>query len=164
MGDNSENDVKFSKITVEPLYGECSGLKYPKVMAYYYGTAHQNIINCSAVDWKHLRDFLGLVRSTARRKEICQSLRQVGLLHDRWRQHLSPFPQFRYGLEGMEIFSNTLHQLFLLRLPAGLSNPLILRSCIPCALEGYLVGSGIEPRPSGLESDVLTTRLPTAYN
>ncbi|GFY03344.1 hypothetical protein TNCV_1173021 [Trichonephila clavipes] len=27
---------------------------------------------------------------------------------------------------------------------------------------GYLVASGIEPRPSGLESDALTTRLPTA--
>ncbi|GFW15836.1 hypothetical protein TNCV_1545701 [Trichonephila clavipes] len=32
----------------------------------------------------------------------------------------------------------------------------------PCVLGGYLVTSGIEPRPSGLESDALTTRLPTA--
>ncbi|GFT11086.1 ATP-dependent DNA helicase [Trichonephila clavipes] len=28
----------------------------------------------------------------------------------------------------------------------------------------YLVASGIEPRPSGLESDAVTTRLPTAKN
>ncbi|GFW70253.1 hypothetical protein TNCV_3337711 [Trichonephila clavipes] len=26
------------------------------------------------------------------RKERCQSLRKVGLLHDRWRHHLSPSP------------------------------------------------------------------------
>ncbi|GFU99882.1 uncharacterized protein TNCV_1257311 [Trichonephila clavipes] len=32
--------------------------------------------------------------------ESCQSLRQVGLLYDRWRHHLSPPPQFRYGSGG----------------------------------------------------------------
>ncbi|GFW61407.1 uncharacterized protein TNCV_346551 [Trichonephila clavipes] len=32
--------------------------------------------------------------------ESCQSLRQVGLLHDRWRHHLSPSPHFRYGTGG----------------------------------------------------------------
>ncbi|GFW75072.1 uncharacterized protein TNCV_447771 [Trichonephila clavipes] len=31
------------------------------------------------------------------RNESCQCLRQVGLLYDRWRHHLSPPPQFRYG-------------------------------------------------------------------
>ncbi|GFW47789.1 uncharacterized protein TNCV_2829771 [Trichonephila clavipes] len=35
-------------------------------MAYYRGTTHQNVINCSSVDWKTLRDFLDLVRSAAR--------------------------------------------------------------------------------------------------
>ncbi|GFV98335.1 uncharacterized protein TNCV_622941 [Trichonephila clavipes] len=30
----------------------------------------------------------------------CQSLRQVGLLYDRWRHHLSPASQFRQGTGG----------------------------------------------------------------
>ncbi|GFX48614.1 hypothetical protein TNCV_585111 [Trichonephila clavipes] len=34
----------------------------------------------------------------------------------------------------------------------------------PCVIGGYLVASGIKPRPCGLESDALTTRLPTARN
>ncbi|PRD32857.1 UNVERIFIED_CONTAM: nep-1 [Trichonephila clavipes] len=38
-----------------------SELKVSKVMAYYYKTTHQNVTNCSSVDWKTLRDFLGLV-------------------------------------------------------------------------------------------------------
>ncbi|GFV06247.1 uncharacterized protein TNCV_4589061 [Trichonephila clavipes] len=38
------------------------------------------------------------------RKERCQSLRQVGLLHDRWLHHLSTPPQFWHELEGREIF------------------------------------------------------------
>ncbi|GFX82014.1 CLIP domain-containing protein [Trichonephila clavipes] len=42
------------------------GLKYPKVTASYYGTTRQNVINHSSVDWKPLREFLGLVRSGAR--------------------------------------------------------------------------------------------------
>ncbi|GFX04118.1 hypothetical protein TNCV_3972671 [Trichonephila clavipes] len=33
------------------------------------------------------------------RKVSCQSLRQVGLLHDRWRHHRSPSPQFRHETE-----------------------------------------------------------------
>ncbi|GFT86515.1 hypothetical protein TNCV_725561, partial [Trichonephila clavipes] len=43
----------------------CLGLKYPKEMAYHYGTTHQNVINCSSMDWKTLRDFFSLVRSVA---------------------------------------------------------------------------------------------------
>ncbi|GFY29493.1 hypothetical protein TNCV_2626641 [Trichonephila clavipes] len=35
------------------------------------------------------------------------------------------------------------------------------RACTLCVLGGYLVASGIEPRPSGLGSDALTIRLPT---
>ncbi|GFV44631.1 hypothetical protein TNCV_1701911 [Trichonephila clavipes] len=38
-------------------------IKYPKVMAYYYGTTHQNVTNCSSVDWKTLPEFWGPVRS-----------------------------------------------------------------------------------------------------
>ncbi|GFX10053.1 hypothetical protein TNCV_4539241 [Trichonephila clavipes] len=34
------------------------------------------------------------------RNESCQSLRQGGLLHDRWQNHLSPSPQFRHGTAG----------------------------------------------------------------
>ncbi|GFY16558.1 hypothetical protein TNCV_735851 [Trichonephila clavipes] len=37
------------------------------------------------------------------RKESCQSLRQVRLLHDRWRHQLSPLSQFRHRLEGKDI-------------------------------------------------------------
>ncbi|GFU81738.1 hypothetical protein TNCV_3086501 [Trichonephila clavipes] len=37
------------------------------------------------------------------------------------------------------------------------------RARTPCVLGGYLVASGIEPKPSGLESDALTTRLLTAF-
>ncbi|GFX99507.1 uncharacterized protein TNCV_3039821 [Trichonephila clavipes] len=34
------------------------------------------------------------------RNESCQSLRQARLLHDRWRHHLSPTPQFIHGTGG----------------------------------------------------------------
>ncbi|GFY26068.1 extracellular matrix protein FRAS1 [Trichonephila clavipes] len=34
-------------------------------MAYYYGTTHRNLINCPSMDFKTLRDFLGLVQSAA---------------------------------------------------------------------------------------------------
>ncbi|GFT30030.1 uncharacterized protein TNCV_715021 [Trichonephila clavipes] len=34
------------------------------------------------------------------KNESCQSLRQVGSLHYRWRHHLSPLPQFRHGARG----------------------------------------------------------------
>ncbi|GFW59623.1 hypothetical protein TNCV_2756321 [Trichonephila clavipes] len=51
-----------------------------------------------------------------RRKEICESLRHVGLLHDRWRHHLSPPPQFRHGLEGQHsasvVSAATTHRTF----------------------------------------------------
>ncbi|GFW91319.1 kinectin [Trichonephila clavipes] len=33
------------------------GLKYPKVIADYYGTTHEKVINCSYMDWKTLQDF-----------------------------------------------------------------------------------------------------------
>ncbi|GFV70581.1 hypothetical protein TNCV_3841651 [Trichonephila clavipes] len=58
----------------------CPGLKYPKVMAYYYGTKNQNVINCSSLDWKTPREFLGLVRSAARARLIRQ-LKTINLLH-----------------------------------------------------------------------------------
>ncbi|GFW81421.1 hypothetical protein TNCV_377691 [Trichonephila clavipes] len=32
--------------------------------------------------------------------ESCQSVRQIGLPHDKWRHHLSPSPQFRNGTGG----------------------------------------------------------------
>ncbi|GFW14837.1 uncharacterized protein TNCV_1563001 [Trichonephila clavipes] len=35
-----------------------------------------------------------------RRNESCQSLSQIGLLYDRWRNHLSSPSQFRYGTGG----------------------------------------------------------------
>ncbi|GFW24434.1 hypothetical protein TNCV_606751 [Trichonephila clavipes] len=57
------------------------------------------------------------------RKESRQSLRQVGLLHDRWLHYQSP--QFRHELEGSETFSSTLHPWFLLPPPTRLSDPQI---------------------------------------
>ncbi|GFX53664.1 hypothetical protein TNCV_1596101 [Trichonephila clavipes] len=53
----------------------CPGEKYPKVMAYHYETTHHNVINGSSMDWKTLRDCLGLVRSAARARIIRQSQR-----------------------------------------------------------------------------------------
>ncbi|GFT88364.1 hypothetical protein TNCV_5074591 [Trichonephila clavipes] len=58
----------------------CPGVKYPKVIAFYYGTTHQNVMNCSPVDWKSLRDFLGLVRSDACACIIRQS-QTINLIH-----------------------------------------------------------------------------------
>ncbi|GFV11756.1 hypothetical protein TNCV_977451 [Trichonephila clavipes] len=93
----------------------------------------------------------------------CEATIAVGLLNDRWRHHLSPPPQFRHGTGGEETFSSPLHSWFLLRTPTRLSDSLVLRPRTPCVLRGYLVSSGIEPRPSSLESDALTPRLPTAF-
>ncbi|GFU98506.1 hypothetical protein TNCV_3653371 [Trichonephila clavipes] len=61
------------------------------------------------------------------------------------------------------MFSSSLHPWFQLRPPTRLSDPLIKQARTPCVLGGYLVTSGIEHRPSGLQSDALTTRLPTAH-
>ncbi|GFY29978.1 uncharacterized protein TNCV_4072911 [Trichonephila clavipes] len=36
------------------------------------------------------------------RNESCQNLRHVGLLHNRWRHHPCPPPQFRHGTGGVE--------------------------------------------------------------
>ncbi|GFX75118.1 hypothetical protein TNCV_3170451 [Trichonephila clavipes] len=38
-----------------------SVFKVSKVMTHYNGTIHQRVINCSSVDWKSLRECLGLV-------------------------------------------------------------------------------------------------------
>ncbi|GFY35576.1 hypothetical protein TNCV_196761 [Trichonephila clavipes] len=38
-------------------YTRCPDLKWPKVMAYYYGTTQQNVINCSSKDWKTIQEF-----------------------------------------------------------------------------------------------------------
>ncbi|GFV43205.1 histonelysine Nmethyltransferase SETMARlike [Trichonephila clavipes] len=48
----------------------------------------------------HSRNFGEFLRRAVRRNESCQSLRQFGLLHDRWRHYLSPPPQFRHGTGG----------------------------------------------------------------
>ncbi|GFT33594.1 uncharacterized protein TNCV_4381771 [Trichonephila clavipes] len=86
---------------------------------------------------------------------------QGGLLYDRWRHHRSPPPQFRHGTGGegnilqppaLVVSAATAHKTF---------GPTDIRARTPCILGGYLVASGIEPRPSGLEYDALTTRLPT---
>ncbi|GFX14266.1 hypothetical protein TNCV_1767601 [Trichonephila clavipes] len=71
----------------------------------------------------------------------------------------TPPPQFKHGTEGE---GNILQSPALVIQPTRLSDPLIQRALTPCVLGGYLVASGIEPRPSGLESDALTTRLLTA--
>ncbi|GFW95511.1 hypothetical protein TNCV_1722121 [Trichonephila clavipes] len=71
---------------------------------------------------------------------------------DRWRNHRSPPPQFRHGAERE---GNILQYPALVIQPTRLSDPLIQRARTPGVLGGYLVASGIEPRPSGLESDAL---------
>ncbi|GFV93786.1 hypothetical protein TNCV_366851 [Trichonephila clavipes] len=74
---------------------------------------------------------------------------------------ISTSPQFRHGTEGKR---NILQPPALVIQPARLSDPLIQRARTPRVLEGYLVASGFEPRPSDLEYDALTTRLPTAQS
>ncbi|GFV52978.1 hypothetical protein TNCV_2876441 [Trichonephila clavipes] len=94
------------------------------------------------------------------RKESCQSLRQIGLLYDTWRHHLSPPPQFRHELKERGKYSPapvvsaaTAYKTFKLT---------DLRSTHSVCTRRIF--SGIEPRPSDLESDALTTRQPTALN
>ncbi|GFX06906.1 hypothetical protein TNCV_1202211 [Trichonephila clavipes] len=49
-------------------------------MAYNYETTYQNVINCSSMDWKTLRNFSGLVRSAACARIIRQS-QTINFLH-----------------------------------------------------------------------------------
>ncbi|GFU13162.1 uncharacterized protein TNCV_1445661 [Trichonephila clavipes] len=92
------------------------------------------------------------------RNECCQSMRQVEILYDRWRHYLSP--QFRHGTGGERnilqppapvVSDATSHKTF---------GPTDLTSTYSMCTRR--VFSGIEPRPSGMESDALTSRLPTA--
>ncbi|GFV09582.1 hypothetical protein TNCV_3159791 [Trichonephila clavipes] len=76
-------------------------------------------------------------------------------------KHSSNFP---FALHGTEGEGNILQSPALVIQPTRLSDPLIFRARTPCVLGGYLVASGNEPRPSGLESDALTTKLPTSEN
>ncbi|GFX19040.1 uncharacterized protein TNCV_323441 [Trichonephila clavipes] len=94
------------------------------------------------------------------RNESCQSLRQVGLLDNRWRHRLSPPPQFRHGTGGE---GNVLHPLAPMVSAAathktfGLTN--LTRSYSVCTRRVF---GGIEPRLSCLKSDALIPRLSTA--
>ncbi|GFT80567.1 hypothetical protein TNCV_5122741 [Trichonephila clavipes] len=72
---------------------------------------------------------------------------------------LSAPPQFWHGTEWE---GNMLQSPALVIQPTRLLDPLSEGARNPCVLGGYLEASGMDPRPSGLESDVLTTRLPTA--
>ncbi|GFW71221.1 hypothetical protein TNCV_536391 [Trichonephila clavipes] len=86
----------------------------------------------------------------------CQSLRQGGLLHNRWRHHLSPTPQFRQGLERRENILQHPALVVSAATPHKTSEPTFFTST-------YSVASDIEHRLSGVESDVLTTRISTAF-
>ncbi|GFV97481.1 uncharacterized protein TNCV_2039891 [Trichonephila clavipes] len=88
-----------------------------------------------------------------------EPVRQVGLLSDRWRHYRSPPPQFRHGTGGegnilqppaLVVSAATAHKTF---------GPTDLTSTYSVCTR--IVFGGIEPRPSCLESDPLTTRLPT---
>ncbi|GFW45094.1 uncharacterized protein TNCV_715961 [Trichonephila clavipes] len=85
---------------------------------------------------------------------------QVGLIHDRWRHHPSPSPQFRHGTGGegniiqppaLVVSAATTHKIF------GSTD--LTSTYSVCTRRVF---GGIETRPSGLGSDALTTRLPTA--
>ncbi|GFV18053.1 hypothetical protein TNCV_168571 [Trichonephila clavipes] len=67
-------------------------------------------------------------------------------------------PDFGMELKGREIFSSSLH----CDSAHTTFGSIDLTSTYSACTRGYLVASGIETRPSGLESDALTTRLPTA--
>ncbi|GFY13379.1 hypothetical protein TNCV_2336431 [Trichonephila clavipes] len=75
---------------------------------------------------------------------------------DRWRHHISPNPQFRHGTEGE---GNILQSPTLVIQPTRLSDLLTSMYSV-CTMSAF---GGIEPRPSGLKFDALTTRLPTAH-
>ncbi|GFT52426.1 uncharacterized protein TNCV_502521 [Trichonephila clavipes] len=94
------------------------------------------------------------------RNESCQSLRQVRLLHNKWRHHLPPPPQFRHGTGGERNIlqppvpmdsAATAHKTF---------RPTDLASTYSVCTQR--VFGGMKPRPSSLEYDALITRLPTA--
>ncbi|GFX81257.1 hypothetical protein TNCV_1828941 [Trichonephila clavipes] len=74
----------------------------------------------------------------------------------------SPPPQCRHGTEGKGDILRPLHSGFSLSLSAHNQTfgPPDLTS--PYSVCTRRVFGGIEPRPSGLESDAITTRLPTA--
>ncbi|GFX95320.1 hypothetical protein TNCV_849101 [Trichonephila clavipes] len=81
-----------------------------------------------------------------------EPVRLVGLLYDRWRHHLPPHPQFRH---------ETGREVNILRSPAPavsagdhpqeFQTHFFYRARTPCVFGGYLVASGIEPMPSGLD-------------
>ncbi|GFW75690.1 uncharacterized protein TNCV_4428731 [Trichonephila clavipes] len=62
-----------------------------------YEIQHGKVPDCTPVVTRRLEHHAVVVAVSFRkgRNESCQSL--VGLLHDRWRHHLSPPPQFRHG-------------------------------------------------------------------
>ncbi|GFY31470.1 uncharacterized protein TNCV_4990291 [Trichonephila clavipes] len=104
--------------------------------------------------------FLCCCRVLPEGKELMlpEPVRQVGLLYDRWRRHLSPPPQFKYGTGGegtipqppaLVVSATTAHKTF---------GPTDLTSTYSVCTRR--VFGGIEPMPSGLESNALTTRLP----
>ncbi|GFU54274.1 hypothetical protein TNCV_576581 [Trichonephila clavipes] len=96
------------------------------------------------------------------RNESCQSLGQVRLLYDRWRHQLFPPPQLGIKLEGREIFSSLPAPVISAAKAHKICGPPDLTSTHSMCTRRYLVASGIEPRPSGLKSDAITIRLPTA--
>ncbi|GFW58139.1 hypothetical protein TNCV_2742831 [Trichonephila clavipes] len=98
----------------------------------------------------------GGVSFPKKRKESCQSLRQVGLLHDRWRHHLSPPPQFRHGLEGREIFFTPCTRGFSCDCPQDFWTPWFNEHVLCVYSEGIWWH---RIRPSRMESDALTPRL-----
>ncbi|GFW34756.1 hypothetical protein TNCV_953841 [Trichonephila clavipes] len=62
-------------------------------------------------------------------------------------------------LEGREIFSSSRHPGFCCDFRKTFGPTDLTRACVTlCVLGGYLVSSGMEPRPFGLESDALTAR------
>ncbi|GFU21602.1 hypothetical protein TNCV_3827951 [Trichonephila clavipes] len=60
----------------------------------------------------------------------------------------------------MELKGNILQSLCSLLSPQDFRPTDLTSTRTPCVLGGYLVASGIEPRPSGLESDALTLGYP----
>ncbi|GFU45138.1 uncharacterized protein TNCV_4235871 [Trichonephila clavipes] len=86
-----------------------------------------------------------------------EPVRQVGLLYDKWRHHLSSLTPFRLGTRGE---GNILQPPALL-VSAAIAHkafgPTDLTSSYSVCIRK--VFGSIERRPSGLESNALTTRL-----
>ncbi|GFV96949.1 uncharacterized protein TNCV_4351621 [Trichonephila clavipes] len=106
----------------------------------------------------YLRSAVVVVSFPQGRNVSRQRLRQLGLIHDRWRHHISPPPQFRYGTGGEGNIPQP--PVPVVSAATTLKTFGLTDFSSTYSMYAQRAFGGIEPRRSGLESDTLTTRLP----